>query len=351
MWHGLKSEPADFAGCVCKIHLNPEINWRPTATQENLQARARILAHVRSFFASRSVLEVETPLMSMAAATAPHLQSLTTRYTGPFAPHGQQLFLQTSPEFAMKRLLAAGSGPIYQICKAFRNGEVGRKHNPEFTMLEWYRPGFDQHMLMNEVELLVTDLLADVLAHTSSERISYRDAFLRHAKIDIYHASSADLRACVYEQGIGVSGLDNNDRDAWLELLMTHSVEPHLGQGRLCFIYDYPASQAALARIRSDPPEPEVAERFELYVNGIELASGYHELSNSDEQRRRFEQDGARRRELQAADVPVDECLLAALDQGLPDCSGVALGLDRLVMLAVGATELREVLAFSIDRV
>lgn len=314
-----------------------------------MQARACILATLRSFFAARGVLEVETPLLSAAAATAPHLQSLTTRYTGPFAPYGRELFLQTSPEFAMKRLLAAGSGPIYQICKAFRNGEAGRVHNPEFTLVEWYRPGFDQHLLMDEVEALVMDLLADVLAHKSSERISYRDAFLRYVKVDIYTASTTELRDCAHARNIVVPGLDHNDRDAWLELLLTHIMEPQLGRGQLCFIYDYPASQAALAKVRHNPPEPAVAERFELYVKGVELASGYRELADSHEQRRRFEEDRAKRRGLQLDDVPVDEYLLAALDAGLPDCAGVALGLDRLIMLAIGATDLREVLTFPIE--
>ncbi|MEO5573471.1 MAG: EF-P lysine aminoacylase EpmA [Gammaproteobacteria bacterium] len=330
--------------------MKPETDWRPTAPHENLQARARILAEIRSFFAARGVLEVETPLLSAGAATAPHLQSLTTHYSGPFAPHGRDLFLQTSPEFAMKRLLAAGSGPIYQICKAFRNGEAGRLHNPEFTLLEWYRPGFDQYALMDEVELLVSGLLADVLTDKSTERISYRDAFLRYVKVDIDRASIAELRACADAQGIVTSGLDDNDRDTWLELLLSHSVEPRLGHGRLCFLYDYPASQAALARIKHNPPEPDVAERFELYINGIELASGYHELSDSAEQHQRFEQDRARRRALQATDTPLDKHLLAALGHGLPDCAGVAVGLDRLIMLAAGAIELREVLAFPIDR-
>lgn len=346
MLRGLKSN----LGIFQLIRLKSKTDWHPTATQENLQARATILAALRDFFAVRGVLEVETPILSAAAATAPHLQSLTTQYTGPGAPHGRELFLQTSPEFAMKRLLAAGSGPIYQICKAFRNGEAGRLHNPEFTMLEWYRPGFNQHTLMDEVEALVTSLLADIIT-APAERITYADAFGRYAGVDVHKATLAELQDCARESGIAaVPGLDDHDRDAWLDLLLTHVVEPQLGHGRLCFIHDYPAAQAALARIRHHPPAPPVAERFELYVNGVELASGYHELLDGQEQRRRFERDKALRRAAQIADVPLDENLLAALEQGLPACAGVAVGVDRLVMLACGATDISEVVAFPIDR-
>lgn len=250
----------------------------------------------------------------------------------------------------MKRLLAAGSGPIYQICKVFRNGEAGRLHNPEFTMLEWYRPGFDQHALMDEVEALAAGLLADIIT-APAERVTYADAFRRYAGVDVHKASLAALQDCVRESGIAaVPGLDDHDRDAWLDLLLTHVVEPQLGRGRLCFIHDYPAAQAALARIRHHPPAPAVAERFELYVNGVELASGYHELRDGQEQRRRFERDKALRRAARIADIPLDENLLAALEQGLPACAGVAVGVDRLVMLALGAVDIREVLAFPIDR-
>lgn len=332
------------------------VEWRPSATLEILQTRARILAAVRHFFAERGVMEVETPLLSAAAASAPHLDSLMTCYSGPGAPHGLPLYLQTSPEFAMKRLLAAGSGSIYQITKAFRNGESGRRHNPEFTLLEWYRPGLDHHALMDEVEMLVSQLLAGVIEHRPSERMSYQQALQRYAQVDVYHATCQELRARAREAGInGVNGLAADDREAWLDLLLTHLVEPHLGrggeagQGHLCFISDYPAAQAALARLRNTPAGHQVAERFELYVQGVELASGYHELADSREQRARFEQDLARRQALHKASVTLDEGLLAALDH-LPDCAGVALGLDRLVMLAVRASSLAEVLAFPLGR-
>ncbi len=331
--------------------MTSNADWRPAATQEILRARARLLAAIRRFFEARGVLEVETPVVSATGATAPHLDSLLTQYQGPSAPHGQTFFLQTSPEFAMKRLLAAGSGPIYQICKAFRNGEAGRQHNPEFTMLEWYRPDFDLHALMDEVESLTTDLLADVIKHPG-ERMTYAEAFQRYADVDTHAASAPTLKACALRNGINdVAGLAEDDRDGWLDLLLSHIVEPRLGHNHLCFIYNYPASQAALSRLRHEPLSGRMlAERFELYVNGMELASGYHELGDSGMQRERFEHDRVQRRAHHKADVALDERLLAALEVGLPDCSGVALGVDRLLMLQVGVNSINDVLAFPIDR-
>ncbi len=332
--------------------MNTPPDWRPSATREALEARAKLLAAIRTFFAARGVLEVETPLLSSAAATAPHLDSFRTHYTGPGA-HDLQLYLHTSPEFAMKRLLAAGSGPIYQICKVFRNGERGRIHNPEFTMLEWYRPGFDHQALMNEVEELVTAVLGEAVLHEPSERLTYAEAFARYAEVNPLAASMKELRDCARAYGIGrVGGLGMDDRDGWLDLLLTHVVGPKLGQQRLCFLYDYPVSQAALARIRpGSPGQPyPVAERFELYVNGIELASGYHELGDAIEQRGRFEAEVEKRVELCTVLVPMDERLLAALESGLPDCAGVAVGVDRLVMLATGVNAIDEAVSFPLDR-
>lgn len=323
----------------------PRLEWRPTATLENLRLRARVLAVIRAFFAERGVLEVETPLLSSATATDPHLDSFATRYTGPGAAAGLSLYLQTSPEFAMKRLLAAGSGPIYQLGKAFRNGEAGRRHNPEFTLLEWYRPGFDLHALMDEVEALIASLLGTPAA----ERLSYAEAFIRYAGIDPHAATAAELQRIASVEKFSESlRLAGDDRDGWLDLLLTHLVEPHLGKERPVFIFDYPPSQAALARIR--PGNPSVAERFELYIDGIELANGYHELGDAREQQRRFKADRERRRSAGLPDTPSDERLLAALEHGLPDCSGVALGVDRLVMIAARAQALDEVMAFPLFR-
>lgn len=325
-------------------------DWRPAAALEVLKLRARLLQGIRAFFAGRGVLEVETPALSRAATPDPALASFATRYTGPRLPQGQTLYLHTSPEFPMKRLLAAGSGSIYQICKVFRDGEAGRRHNPEFTLLEWYRVGFDHHRLMDETGELVMTLLAPSMALQPPERLSYREVFQRHAGLDPFIASSDDFRRAARTHGIQTSTktLAQSDPDVWRDLLLTHTVEPKLGQGRLTFIYDYPASQAALARIQ--PGNPPLAARFELYVNGIELANGFHELADATEQRARFEQQLHAREAAGLSAVPLDERLLAALVHGLPDCAGVALGFDRLVMLASGASTIANVMAFPIDR-
>lgn len=311
-----------------------------------LRARARLLADIRSFFLGLGIMEVDTPICSGRASTDPMLESFSTIYTGPGAPQGKELFLHTSPEFPMKRLLAAGSGPIYQLCKVFRNGEVGRRHNPEFTILEWYRPGFDHHRLMDEVAKLINGLVPDPLP---VERISYGDLFQRHLGFDPHQCTVKELREHAIRFGVpGSESIDLQDIDGWLDLLMTHCIEPHLGRGSLCFVYDYPSTQASLARIR--PGSPSLAERFELYMDGIELANGFHELASGPEQRCRFESDLEQRRANGVREVPMDEFLLAALDEGFPDCSGVALGIDRLLMRLTGAEHIQEVLAFPLER-
>jgi lysyl-tRNA synthetase class 2 len=308
-----------------------------------------MLERIRAFFAHRRVLEVETPILAGAAATDPHLLSLAVRYTGPGASSGRTLYLRTSPEFPMKRLLAAGGGSIYQIARVFRDAESGRLHNPEFTLLEWYRVGFDHHALMEEVAQLVAETLSGWRALEAAEKLSYREAFLRHAGIDPHAAGGGDLARVARERGLGVpSGLAPDDLDGWRDLLLTHLVEPHLGRARLTFIYDYPASQAALARVR--PGDPPLAERFECYLDGIELANGFRELTDPLEQRRRFERDLTTRRRQGLPEVPLDEHLLSALVHGLPECSGVALGVDRLAMCAAGARSIEEVLAFPLGR-
>jgi len=325
-------------------------DWRPAATPEILKLRARMLAGIRAFFVERQVLEVETPILSMSGTPDPALASLATRYTGPLYPHGQTFYLQTSPEFPMKRLLAAGSGSIYQICKVFRDGEQGRLHNPEFTMLEWYRVGFGPAQLMDEVEQLARQLLAGQLHLAETERLSYHDIFARHTGLEPHTATAADFARVAREHEIHIPAdlKLHHDVAIWRDLLLTHLIEPRLGQGRLTFVYDYPASQAALARIR--PGSPPLAERFELYLNGIELANGFHELAEGAEQRMRFERQQHARSVATLPAVPFDERLLAALAAGLPDCSGVALGFDRLVMLACGARRLEDVLAFPWSR-
>ena len=318
--------------------------WQPRATLATLRARARCLTSIRHFFAEQGLLEVETPQLSLAAATDPALASLEIRGSG---PDGATRWLHTSPEFPMKRLLAAGSGDIWQLARVFRDGERGRRHHPEFTLLEWYRVGWDHHRLMDEVADLVTGLL-DGHTLAAAEKFTYREAFTAHAGIDPFTADAVAWHAAVDRHGIDCSGLDDVDIDGWRDLLLTHAVEPHLGQGRLTFIHDYPASQAALARVRAgDPP---IAERFELYWQGIELANGFHELTDAAEQRRRIEAEQVRRDETGLAPVPTDSRFLAALEAGLPDCAGVALGVDRLLMLALGLSSLDEVLAFPVER-
>lgn len=322
--------------------------WRPGADLATLRLRAELLAHIRTFFAARRVLEVETPILSAAAITDPHLASFSTVYSGPGSCRHRPLYLQTSPEFPMKRLLASGSGCIYQIARVFRDGETGRRHNPEFTLLEWYRVGFDHHRLMDEVAELVSALLAGRLALAEPERLSYRELFQRHCDLDPHRAPVAELMKCADARGLSIPpGMPTDDVDPWLDLLLTHWIEPRLAQGRLVFVYDYPVSQAALARLR--PDDPPVGERFEVYLNGVELANGFHELGDAAEQRRRFERENAMRQAQGLPVMPLDEYLLAALASGLPDCAGVALGFDRLVMLAAGRSSLAEVLAFPLD--
>ena len=319
-------------------------DWKPSAPLAKLKTRARLLRRIRAFFQAHEVLEVETPLMSSATVTDPHIES----YAVNDPQHSKPRYLHTSPEFAMKRLLAAGSGSIYQLCKVFRQGELGQRHNPEFTLLEWYRLGFDHQQLMAEVDELVRELLDGYFPLGETQRLTYRDAFVLYAGLDPHTSSISQLQAKVKQQGIDVTGLDDTEKDPWLDLLMTHVVEPALPRDCPVFIYDYPASQAALARIRQD--DPPVAERFELYIYGMELANGFHELTDAQEQRQRFETDSRARQAAGLDPMPIDAYFLAALESGLPACAGVALGFDRLVMLATGTKSISDVLAFDVDR-
>lgn len=312
------------------------MNWRPSASIENLRQRARIVAALRNYFAQQNILEVETPQLAHATVTDPHLASIAV------PGHG---YLQTSPEYAMKRLLAAGSGSIYQIAKVFRADEAGRRHDPEFTMLEWYRVGFSLDELIDDVASVARIALGDL----TMTRYRYRDLFRTHLNIDPLTCDT-DTLANVAKKHIDTSFTDA-DRDTWLELLMSHLIEPALGIDELSFVVDYPPSQAALARLRVDDDGQRVASRFELYCRGVELANGYHELVDAKEQRARFDADLRERQTLHLPAVPVDENLLAALEHGLPDCSGVALGLDRLIMLAVNGSSLDAAMAFTTPRI
>lgn len=305
-------------------------DWRPTASLETLKQREKILRTIREFFYARDVLEVETPCMAHAPVTDPYLHSFVV---------DDQYYLQTSPEYAMKRLLAAGSGSIFQMGKAFRAEELGRFHSAEFTMLEWYRVGFDHHHLMDEMEQLLKIILKD----KPCVRYSYAAIFEKYLAINPHRSSLEELQQLLLAQldnKISIDMLD--DRDICLQFLMSDIIEPKLATAGIVFIYDYPVTQAALAKIRHD--DPPVAERFEVYVDGIELANGFHELSDEKEQRARFEKDLAKRKALGYPVVPIDEKLLAALEAGLPACAGVALGVDRLVMIALNKQAISDVM-------
>jgi lysyl-tRNA synthetase class 2 len=287
----------------------------------SLKLRASVLAEVRRFFAEREVMEVETPLLGNSTVTDVHLQSFEVRTHD---PSQLPLFLQTSPEYAMKRLLAAGSGPIYQIAKAFRAGERSRLHNPEFTLIEWYRPGFSLADLMDEVE----QLIARLLCRQNIPRVTYGELFRANLNLDPHTIAFEELKQRSDEL-IDVRSADLDATD-YLQLLMSQKIEPSLPDS--CFIYEYPEAQAALSVVVPDAEGVPVAQRFELYVDGMELANGYFELTDAAEQRARFERDLVRRHQLGLPAVPVDEELLAAMEAGLPSCAGVALGLDRLLM-------------------
>jgi len=319
--------------------------WAPTASLENLRARAEMLATIRTYFAEQTVLEVDTPSLSSSANTDLNIDSIGAHYQGPSASADGALYLHTSPEFPMKRLLASGCGAIYQICKVFRDGECGRYHNPEFSLLEWYRPNFDQHALMADVDELINLVLGS--STTTLRKLTYQQAFIGQVGFDPLTAETTTLQHCAQQHGINVVGLEGAANDEWLDLLMDQVVIPSLGDGRV-FIYDYPASQASLARL--DPNDNRFAQRFELYINGIELANGFHELTDASLQRQRFENDNIKRQYASKPTMPIDENFIAALEAGLPDCAGVALGLDRLLMLKVGASNIAQVLAFPFNK-
>ncbi|GGA62782.1 elongation factor P--(R)-beta-lysine ligase [Neiella marina] len=318
-------------------------NWRPTASREALIARANMLTTIRQFFAEREVLEVDTPAMSQASVTDIHLQPFVTHLVAPGQTPELPLFLSTSPEFHMKRLLCADVGAIYQLSKAFRNEELGRFHNSEFTMLEWYRPDFDHRDLMAEI----SQLMQLVLACDGCDSMSYQQAFIDYLGIDPLTASVAELQQVAPASCQELAARETN-KDTLLQLLFSIVIEPQIGQLRPIFVFGFPASQAALAQLNDD--DPRIADRFELYFKGIELANGFRELQDGSEQRRRFEQDCAWRAAQGLPIPPIDDRFLAALDAGLPACAGVALGIDRLLMLKLGVSDISEVIAFPVDR-
>lgn len=307
----------------------------------SLRLRARLYTLIRRFFAERDVLEVETPMLSAAGNTDPNIQNFTTTFDGHVDAGARERWLRTSPEFPLKRLLAAGIGDCYELGRVFRNGEAGGRHNPEFTMLEWYRLGWDHRQLMHETIELVQAALAMVDRRAEVVVTSYRQIFIDTLGIDPMTAALETVQAPLDEFGISAEGLT---RDDWLDLLITHRLQPGFPPDRMTVIHDYPATQCALARIRAG--EPPVAERFELYLGPYELANGYHELNDASEQRVRFERDRAMRVERGQSAVPMDDHLLGVLD-AMPDCAGVAMGVERLLMCLSGTDAIADVLAFS----
>lgn len=329
------------------------MTWQPSAPIDHLFKRAKIMVQVRQFFADRCITEVETPILSQYAVTDVYLSSFHTRYLKPGemeatslteSPSGTPMSLVTSPEYHMKRLLAAGSGPIYQISKCFRNHEeIGRYHNPEFTMLEWYRIQFDMIQMINEVD----DLLQYILDCEPADRLSYQNVFIRHLDLDPLTANREQLIIAINKLDIGFD-TTNVDNDTLLQCLFTFGIEPHIGQDKPIVIFHFPASQAALAEVSTE--DHRVARRFEFYYKGVELANGFKELTNAQEQRTRFERNNQERTAQGLPKQNIDIELLAAMEAGLPDCAGVAVGLDRLIMLALGGNSLSDVISFTFER-
>src|SRR5690606_38226236 len=322
-------------------------NWRPTAGIEALELRARLNASVRGFFAERGVLEVETPVMSAAGNTEPNIASFTVEFSGRTDGAPRTRWLRTSPEYPLKRLLAAGVGDCYELGRVFRDGEAGVRHNPEFTLLEWYRVGWALQRLAGETAELVRMALALVGREAGFERIAYRDLYHARLGLDPFTASDEALRNALGDVVLDPAGLV---RDDWLDLLMTHRLQPGFDPGTMLSVHDWPATQAALARLRDVGDGVAVAERFELYLGPVELANGYQELRDATEQRQRFVRDQRVRADRGSVQPPLDQRLLAALDHGLPHCAGVALGVDRLLMAMLGSERIADVLAFDYAR-
>jgi lysyl-tRNA synthetase class 2 len=304
-------------------------DWRPTASLEAIKARAGLLSTVRAFFAARGVLEVDTPQLARHGVSDPHIQCI------PVPGHG---YLQSSPEYHMKRLLAAGSGPIYQICKAFRDGEAGARHNPEFTMLEWYRPGFDLSALINEC----LTLFGELFPGAPSRSYRFRALFSDVTGLDPLTASDSELVTLAESHGAP----DGLNKSAAVDYLMATRVEPALPAGQLSVVTDFPGWAAALAETRFDEDGLEVAHRFEIYYRGMELANGYQELTDAAEQSRRFKRDSELRGAQGLSPMAADALLLAALEHGLPACSGVAMGVERLLMAQRYSDQIADVMTF-----
>lgn len=320
-----------------------QLNWRPVAELDTLRLRAQVFTRIRAFFQDRAVMEVDSPALVRRPVSDPNIESLSVEFISPQG-EPQKLYLATSPEYYMKRLLAAGIGSIYQLSHVFRQGELGPAHEPEFMMLEWYRLDFSLPQLMQEVHELVRHITEDRFAISDPGFLTYQQAFQTHLNIDPLAADTEMLVDLATQQGLALREGDPDRRETCLDFLFSHCIQPQLGFEGPCFLTDYPAEQAALARVSEE--DPRVAERFELFINGLELANGFRELADVDEQRRRFEQDLAVRHRRKQMLPAIDEMFLAALSAGIPDCSGVAVGVDRLIQLMIEQKKLKEVLAF-----
>ncbi len=324
-----------------------DTGWQPTGGIAALRLRARLNAAMRAFFAGRGVLEVETPVLSRGGNTEPNIAPFRLEFSGRTDGAPRTRWLRTSPEYALKRLLAAGVGDCYELGRVFRDGEAGGRHNPEFTMLEWYRCGWDHRRLVEEAAELVRTALALVGRDARLEHVAYRDLYRERLGLDPFLATDDALRAALGDVVVDPRGLV---RDDWLDLLMTHRLQPGFDPAVMLAVHDWPATQCALARLRRGDDGIAVAERFELYLGPVELANGYHELTDAAEQRARFERDLAVRAGRAAPQPPLDEAFLAALAHGLPACAGVAMGVDRLLMAMLGTGRIADVLAFDFGR-
>ncbi len=323
-------------------------DWRPSAGIEALRLRARLYAMIRAFFAERGVLEVETPVLSAAGNTDVNIASFSLEFSGRTEGGPRTRWLRTSPEFPLKRLLAAGVGDCYELGRVFRDGEAGGRHNPEFTMLEWYRVGWDHLRLVDETVALVRAALALVGRDAAATITTFRDLYRDQLGLDPFLATERELQAALGDVRIDPEGLT---RDDWLDLLMTHRLQPTFDADALLVVLDWPASQCALAKLRvGEGGDPPVAERFELYLGPLELANGYHELTDAAEQRVRFKRDRAVRRDRGVVCPPMDHRLLGAMAAGLPDCAGVALGIERLLMALLGTDRIADTVAFDFFR-
>ncbi len=322
-------------------------DFLPSASLQSLKKRAGILRDIRKFFDDQHFFEVETPLLSHDTVVDRHIHPISISkqdVTGASADSDVRFWLQTSPEFGMKRIVSAGANAIYQIGKSFRQAEAGGRHNPEFTMLEWYRVGDDLRSGMQ----LLADLVETILELPKTEMVSYREAFVRFASVDPFEGSIDEMKLTLEKNKVDIAGINDSQRDTWLNLVLSEIIEQKLGRGAPTMVYDWPANQAALAVLRDgDPP---LAERFEIYVEGVELANGYHELLDPDELLHRNSINNQHRVKDGECLLPESSRLLNAMRHGLPPCAGVALGVDRLVMLATGSSSLAEVIAFPVDR-